>query len=162
LELFSQKAKFKERVKRLGIIRDAEDSSAAAAFQSVRAALDAAKMAVPTQLTGLEGSPVAVGVFILPNCNDSGMLETLCLQAIEEKEKAQPNAVLPCVDDFFACLDKRGRKPVNPLKARFAGFALGRDVIDPQLGRAAQQGTIPWDAKVFDHLNAFLRSITGP
>ena len=164
LELFTQKAAFKERVKRLGVVRDAESSSANSAFQSVQAALRDAQLPVPIRMKDLEGNPLSVGVFILPNCQDSGMLEGLCLAAVaesEQAEQAQLGALLPCVDEFFSCLEKRGRQPANPTKARFAGYALARDVIDPQLGRAAQKGAIPWNATAFVPLKEFLCTIAA-
>jgi len=161
LELFAQKAAFKEQVKRLGVIRDAESSNANSAFQSVQAALRDAQLPVPSRMQDLEGNPLSVGVFILPNCQDSGMLEGLCLAAVAESEQAQTGALLPCVDEFFACLENRGRQSANPTKARFAGYALARDIIDPQLGRAAQKGAIPWNAKSFGPLRAFLCAISG-
>src|SRR5438445_11874862 len=67
LEVFAQKAAFKERVTRLGVIRDAEQSSAGSAFQGVQAALQGAGLPVPNALTALEGTPLAVEIFILPN-----------------------------------------------------------------------------------------------
>jgi hypothetical protein len=161
LEIFTQKAAFKERVKRLGIIRDAEAASAASAFSSVQAALREAGLPTPLQLNCLEGSPLRVAVFILPNCKEAGMLEDLCLTAATEVEQGLSGAVLPCIDDFFACLEKRGKRPANPAKARFGGYALACDVVDPQLGRAAQQGAITWNAKAFEPLRAFLRLIAG-
>lgn len=161
LEIFTQKAAFKERVRRLGIIRDAESLDAGAAFQSVQSALRAVRLPVPARMPDLESGELSVGVFILPNCKEAGMLEGLCLQAASEVEAAQSDAVLPCVDEFFGCLNKRGFVPRNPAKAKFAGYALARDVIDPQLGRAAQKGAIPWNAKAFDPLKMFLRSIAG-
>ena len=161
LELFAQKAAFKERVKRLGVVRDAESSSASSAFQSVQAALRDAQLPVPSRMQDLEGNPLSVGVFILPNCQDSGMLEGLCLAAVAESEQAQTGVLLSCVDAFFSCLGQGGQQPANPTKARFAGYALARDVIDPQLGRAAQKGTIPWNATAFGPLKAFLCAIAG-
>jgi hypothetical protein len=161
LEIFTQKAAFKESVKRLGIIRDAESQPASSAFQSVQAALRGARLPVPNIVNKLEGTSLNTGVFILPNCQDAGMLEMLCLDAAAEKERSQANGILPCVDDFFACLDKQGRKPVNSAKSRFAGFALALDVIDPQLGRAAQKGAIPWEAKTFNSLKNFLQMVAG-
>lgn len=161
LELFTQKVAFKERVKRIGIVRDAEGSTALGAFQSVQAALRDAHLVEPSAMNQLEGNPLAVGVFILPNCQDAGMLESLCLSAVAEIETGQANGILPCVDEFFACLNKRGKKPGNPAKAQFAGYALACDVVDPQLGRAAQKGAIPWQAKSFDSLKAFVKSVAG-
>ena len=162
LEIFTHKPAFEEKVKRLGIIRDAESSPAAAAFQSTQSTLKAAGLTAPSRMNVLEGSQLAVSVFVLPNCQDAGMLETLCLEAAAESERGRPDAVFPCVNEFFACLGKSGRNPGNLAKARFAGYALARDVIDPQLGRAAQKGAIPWDVKAFEPLKAFLQSIAGP
>jgi len=123
--------------------------------------MQGAQLPVPGRMRDLEGNPLSVGVFILPNCQDSGMLEGLCLAAVAESEQAQIGAFLPCVDECFACLEQRGQRPANPTKARFAGYALARDVIDPQLGRAAQKGAIPWNAKSFGPLRAFLCAISG-
>jgi hypothetical protein len=157
LELFCTKAAFKETVRALGIVRDAEAKPAAAAFQSVQAALHASGHPVPASIGQVEGGDLRVGVFILPNCSDAGMLETLCLQAASENDEAE--AVFPCVDEFFACLSQQGKVPDNLTKAQFAGYALARDVLDPQLGRAAQQGAIPWEAPAFAPLKRFLNDL---
>lgn len=161
LEIFTQKAVFKQKVKRLGIIRDAENLPANSACQSVQAALQGAQLFAPGEMNELQGAPVSVGIFILPNCQDAGMLEGLCLGAAAEKEQGKADAILPCVEDFFSCLEKIGRKPGNPAKARFASVALAHDVIDPQLGRAAQMGVISWEAKAFEPLKLFLQKIAG-
>ena len=161
LELFTQKAAFKERVQRLGIGRDAEALSAESAFQAVQSALRGAALYVPGQIEILAGTPLGIAVFILPNCHDPGMLEELCLEAITEVERETPTAVMPCVYDFFACLSQRSLKPSNLAKARFAGYALARDVIDPQLGRAAQKGAIPWEAEAFRRLKEFLFAVAA-
>lgn len=161
LEIFTQKRAFKEKVQRVGIVRDAESSTADDAFKSVQAALRDAKLFAPGAMNVLEGNPLAVGVFVLPNCKDVGMLESLCLTAITEVEAKDLSPVLPCVDAFFACVEGKGKKAANPTKARFAGYALACDVIDPQLGGAAQRGAIPWQAGAFDLLKAFVRDVVG-
>jgi hypothetical protein len=38
---------------------------------------------------------------------------------------------------------------------------LARDVIDPQLGRAAQMNAIPWQAQAFRPLRQFIEQIAG-
>ncbi|MCB1127036.1 MAG: hypothetical protein KDM81_11100, partial [Verrucomicrobiae bacterium] len=159
LELFTQKSAFKERVRRLGIIRDAEAGSAQSAFQSVQSALRGASLPVPSIMREVAGNQLAVGVFVLPNCKDPGMLETLCLAAVEATPESE--SLLPCVDDFFACVREQRAKPANPTKARFAGYALAQDIVDPQLGRAAQKGAIPWHAKAFEQLRSFLTLLSG-
>ena len=160
LEIFTQKPGFKQKVKRLGIIRDAENNPADSAFQSVRASLRGALLPVPGEMNQLEGAPLSLAVFILPNCQDAGMLETLCLTSAKEVEQIRD--IFPCLDEFFGCLEKQGRKPGNPDKSRFAGLALACDVIDPQLGRAAQQGKIPWQTQAFEPLKLFLQRIARP
>lgn len=137
-------------------MQDAEQRPADAAFQSVQSVLSDAGLAVPERMGELSGEPLGVGVFILPNCRDAGMLEDLCLTAISEAEAAQTHGLMPCVQAFFTCLEQQGQVPGNPAKARFAAYALARNVIDPQLGRAAQKHAIPWTAKAFDPLKAFL------
>jgi|GEM_PF-2767654 len=172
LGLFCQKAAFRERVQRLGIIRDAEAKSASDALASVRSAIEGFNgenpsyaLPVPSHLgvaTGGQEARPQVSVFVLPDCSRAGMLETLCLEAVAETELASSTPVLPCVDEFFACLRRQGRRPNNDFKARMAGYLLAADVMDPQLGRAAQaSGVIPWDAKAFQPLRAFIRGIAG-
>jgi hypothetical protein len=161
LEIFASKAKFKETVKRVGIIRDAESKPAMSAFNSVQAALQEANLVPPATMKQMEGSPLGVGVFILPDCQKSGMLESLCLEAFVEKERDSKQQLIPCVDELFSCLSKQGQKPSNSTKARFAGCLLAYDVVDPQLGRGAQQGVIPWEASVWDELKGFLRQVAG-
>ncbi len=172
LNTFATRAEFRQRVERLGIIRDAEKDDASKGFGSVLSAIrgfneenPSFALPVPDELavvtSAQQGRP-QVGIFVLPDCQKPGMLETLCLAAVEEMERSAQTTLLPCVTGFFECLSKRGRKPANAVKAQFAGYALAADVIDPQLGRAAQKGAIPWQAKAFDPLKVFVRSIAGP
>lgn len=172
LGLFCQKAAFRERVKQVGIIRDAESKIATHAFASVRSAIEAFNtenprfaLPVPNQLGGatalVQGRP-QVSVFVLPDCGRSGMLETLCLEALTEREATATSKLMPCVDEFFACLNHQGRNPGNAFKARLAGYLLASDVIDPQLGLAAQMsGVIPWEARAFEPLRQFIHSVAG-
>jgi hypothetical protein len=170
LNNFATKPEFRQRVEQLGIIRDAESHGALIAFESVAGAIRAFNrenpsfaLPVPDQLAVMTppGERPQVGVFVLPDCKRPGMLETLCLDAIEEWERNASAKLLPCVNEFFICLGNQGKTPVNRPKAQFAAYALAADVIDPQLGRAAQMGAIPWKTRTFDPLKAFIRSIAG-
>lgn len=60
----------------VGIVRDAEDDPDAA-FQSVCSALQGAGLAVPRRPLTIEGSNPCVGVFLLPDGQYPGMIETL-------------------------------------------------------------------------------------
>jgi len=160
LEIFTQRAVFKEKVIKLGIVRDAEANAAVGAFQSVCSALSGAKILTPSVIGQFTQSPLCVGVFILPDCNQPGMLETLCLEAAAECEANSPTKLLPCVDEFFRCVATATAFD-NPTKARFAAYALARGVVDPQLGRAAQKRIIPCEAKIFGPLVEFLRQLAS-
>jgi hypothetical protein len=173
LNVLATKSEFRNQVTRLGIIRDAETEVGAKAFAEVASAINAFnkqnpqfKLPVPAAIntiTTVADSKVQVAVFVLPDCKQPGMLETLCLNAVEELERSgqAKEIVLLCVRDFFKCLEGQGRKPRNPAKADFAGYALAMDVIDPQLGRAAQKGAIPWHAATFDSLKNFVQTVAN-
>src|SRR4028118_420970 len=76
----------------LGITRDA-DNSAQSAFQSVCSSLNRASLPVPSRPGEIVGDSPQVSIMILPDGQNSGMLEDLFLTAIET------DPVLPCVDE---------------------------------------------------------------
>jgi len=78
----------------LAITRDA-DLDAAGAFASVRSALTHGGLAAPAASGQFAGSNPKVGVFILPDGTNAGMLEDLCLASV------QADPATPCVDTYF-------------------------------------------------------------
>jgi len=107
------------------------DNDPKAAFQSVRDALKFHKLPYP------------------------GKLETLCLESVRE------DPAMPCVDDYFQCLEKQDlTKPRNMHKARIHAFLASRKEPDKRLGEAAQADIWPFDSDVFDPLKNFLEQIS--
>jgi hypothetical protein len=144
------------RVTSLGIIRDAEAETAELAFESVCHSLRRAGLPVPTRpMTPTVGEERQVSVFILPDCANPGMLETLCLQAV------QADPVMTCVDDYFQCAESRGAViPTHWLpKARARVFLASRPRPHLLVGQAAHEGYWPWDNPAFDLLKQFLRAL---
>jgi hypothetical protein len=137
----------------LGIVRDAE-ANAAFAFQSVCGSLRQANLNVPQQpMATAEGSP-QVSVFILPDCVNSGMLETLCLQAVNN------DPAMPCVGGYFACLERQGIVPPdNKPKAQLHTFLASRPKPDLLLGQAAHAGYLQLDNPAFEQLKQFLHAL---
>jgi hypothetical protein len=136
---------FRTQVKSLGVVRDAE-SDAKTARQSVDDALAAAELA-----QGVETS-----VFILPDNNRPGMIETLCLDSVRDEP------VFACVEDFFECAKNHGIDPSSSPQAPKSyaqAFLALQDKIEPYPGRAAYHGYWPWDSPVFDELKEFLRAL---
>lgn len=142
-----------DKVTSIGIVRDAEEN-ADSAFDSVKDSLIRANLTAPATPKSIShGNPVT-SVFILPDCVQPGMLETLCLQSITT------NPSMTCVDGFFICLDgNQVLLPDNLDKARIQAFLASREKSGLLLGQAAHAGYLDWDDQAFDSLKQFLRSL---
>ena len=137
----------------LGIVRDA-DTDATRAFQSVRDALRNADLAVPGTPGQIAGVDLRVGVWVMPDGQGPGMLENLCLAAV------QNDPAMPCVDDYFMCLFHNSQnQPNNPAKARVHAWLASREVPDLRLGEAAAKGYWPWASAAFEPLKTFLQTL---
>ena len=137
----------------LGITRDA-DNSAQSAFQSVCNSLNRASLPVPSQPREIVGDNPQVSVMILPDSQNTGMLEDLCLAAVET------DPVLQCVDEYFDCVYRTvGREPNNQAKARVHAWLSSQIEPDKRLGEAAKAGYWPWNSPEFDSLKQFLQAL---
>ena len=140
-------------VESLGITRDADESSGTA-FQSVRDVLTSAGLNAPTEPNMQTRGKPRVSVFILPDCKNRGMLETLCLSAVAE------DAAMACVDAYFKCLEDIAKlPPKSPDKARAHAFLASRSKPELRVGEAAQAGHWQLDSPVFDPLKNFLLAL---
>jgi len=158
LRTFSRLPGFVEIVRSLGIVRDAEDQPALAAFESVCGSLGMANLPIPSQVGAISGEPFRTGVFILPNCVDTGMLENVCLESVANEGESKIK--LRCVDSFFECIEMQGLAlPKNLTKARTWAFLSSQDVSDPQVGRAAQKRIWLWDSAAFEPIKTFLQEL---
>jgi hypothetical protein len=137
----------------LGVVRDAE-TNATFAFESVCGGLQRANLSVPRQpMAFSEGSPKTF-VFILPDCVNPGMLETLCWQAVSH----EPAAL--CVEEYFACLERQHvTLPTNVPKARLHAFLASRPKSDLLLGQAAHAGYLQLQSPAFDQVKQFLQAL---
>ena len=140
-------------VQSLGIVRDAE-SDAPSAFRSVCSVLRTNRLTEPKRpMEVAEGRP-RTGVFILPDGENPGMLETLCLQAVSG------DPIIPCIDLYFHCAVDNGISlPDNMAKARVQAFLASRSKPGLLLGEATEKGYWPWDAPTFERVKEFLRAL---
>ncbi|HWG47267.1 MAG TPA: DUF3226 domain-containing protein [Gemmataceae bacterium] len=137
----------------LAITRDA-DTDPGGAFASVSAALANVGLAVPGSHGLLAGANPRVGVWILPEGRTAGMLEDLCMAAV------QTDLAVPCVDEFFQCVFRRAaRQPNNMAKARLHVWLASQTEPDKRLGEAAEKGYWPWNATTFQPLISFLQAL---
>lgn len=142
---------FETVVSSLGIIRDANENPNDA-FKSVCGALKKVNLDVPTKPLKLTKGRPQIIISIMPDFTECGMLEDLCLRAVEQ------NPAIICVNNYFECLKNQGLPlPKNISKAKMHVFLASRKEACKRLGEAAQAGYFPWSHSSFDHVKKFLR-----
>lgn len=137
----------------LGIVRDAE-GDANGAWQSVRSALENAKMPVPEHVGQRSVGKPSINVFILPGHNQPGMLETLLNQTFANAP------VDECIDTFFQCVEGISQKQIQrPDKARAHAYLATRPEPHVSVGVAAMKGYWNLAHSVFGPLRSFLTEL---
>lgn len=116
-------------------------------------ALRDASLPEPQQPGTLFGSNPQVAVFILPSPDRPGMLDTLCLDSVSG------DSAMPCVEDYINCLERVGRPPTNPTKARVYAFLASRSKPNLRLGEAAAAGIWALDSPAFAQLKDFVHAL---
>jgi len=148
----------------IGITRDADfpkssaDHAVNSAFKSICGTLRHAHIGLPVPTRPMEkatrpGKP-DVTIFIMPDCENDGMLEDLCLESLIDKIE------MGCVDDYVQSLqERRGYPtPIHKLpKARFNSWIASQDGPDLSLGIATQRRYLNFKHPAFDTLKEFVK-----
>lgn len=142
---------FHQKVRSLGIIRDAETQGAGSAKQSVQDIMRSVTLPLP----GHKGVP-RTSIYILPDNRSSGMLETLCLESVQD------DPAIACIERYMECLAEQQLTISNPAKARIQAFLASRQKFVAHLGEAAHKGYWPWGNAVFAELKQFLEKLIHP
>ena len=148
-----------DEITSLAVIHDA-DMDAQATFESVCSVLKNNDLNFPKEVSSfISGSP-NVGVFIIPDGQNSGMLESLCLSTVESKN------IIDCVDSFMCCIEKdvqersnKYKKPKNIHKAKCRAFLSAMEEDTPSLGIAAEKGYWNLDSDKLKPLLDFLKKL---
>ena len=144
---------FHQRVRSIGIVRDAE-RNAHSAFQSAQDSLRNAGLVVPAQPARRAGGSPSVSVFILPDNRNAGMLETLLCQTF------QGEPIGDCVEDFLRCARSAGDEDLrNPDKSRANAFLSTMPRPEVSVGVAARRSYWNLDHPAFSEIRAFLRTL---
>ncbi len=153
LRAFVKRSDF-SRVTRIGVVRDAEES-AKSAFDSVRGALRDARLPVPETPGRLGGVNPGVSVWILPDANTNGMLETLLWETI-------PDDVRRCIDQFLVCIENVNGERVHRLhKARATAYLATQRKPHVSVGDAAKRSYWDLDHDALDPVRGFLRELAA-
>jgi hypothetical protein len=145
------------KIKNIGFVRDAEKLEAKSAFDSICFILRKYALPCPTELCKLvEDNGKKVNVFIMPNNNDCGMLEDLCIAAIKDTD------VFTCVECFIKCYETKIEKDkYNSAKAKILAYLSTQTPIVNALGLAAKQSVWDFTKPCFDDIKRFLIELFG-
>jgi hypothetical protein len=142
-----------DRVDSLGVVRDAETNSAGA-LQSVRSALRSVGLPVPAKAGEVAYGHPSTSIFIFPDGDALGMLETLCLQAVAGSRN------MICVDEFLQCLNSKGIAIANPDKAKLHAYLSSCQEPGLLVGQAAARGYLfTDDSVVYADLRSFITAL---
>ena len=154
------------QVERLGFIRDAEDD-AVSAFQSIKDIIIEANtknsfnILVPKKPHEIEQNKTnSVGIFIMPDNTNPGMLEDLCLKSIESTSEYKcVGCFIKCFYDDFTENDKlEFKKSKASVLAFLATRAIGQDHPNA-LGIAALKKIWNFDNQCFNNLREFISQL---
>jgi hypothetical protein len=139
----------------IGIIRDA-DQNPKGAFRSVQGALRRLRLPCPSSPSDFTANVPSVGVFISPDAQSTGSLETLCWNSIRNTIQAT------CVDQFVQCLrDNNALESSNEWKTRTHAFLASKQNPVARVGEGALAKYWEFDSPAFNGLRAFLRRLAG-
>jgi hypothetical protein len=141
-----------EKIKNIGFVRDAEKDTANAAFQSICSVLSKYEFPCPTELCkAIEKNSKKVNIFIMPNNNDCGMLEDLCIASIKN------TGIFNCIESFIRCYENNIDKDKhNKAKAIILAYLSAQVPIVNSLGIAAQQRRVDFSHPCFNEIKNFL------
>lgn len=144
---------FRDEVKSLGIVRDADDD-AATAFDAVCDALSASGLPAPANQLDKVHDELGVAILIVPYGETSGALEDVCLASVAD------DPAMACVDEYIDCLLNAVSVPPNNLaKSRLQAFLSSRREPGMLLGAAARANYWNFDHPSFNPLKDLLRML---
>jgi hypothetical protein len=146
------------KINKLAFIRDAEDKKADSGFLSICDALKSLEVPQPNSIdTVFNQNNKKVGIFIMPNNLNEGMLENLCLESISS------DPIEKCINDFINCsaeyLDSSNHLKYNEPKSRVQIYLASKTPIVNSLGLGAQKGYWNFKHQCFTKISDFLRNV---
>jgi hypothetical protein len=140
---------FNSKVKKMAIIRDAEDN-AENAFQSIKNILIKENITPPEKPNQFSIGKPNVGIFIMPGDFENGMLEDLCLRTVKD------HPAVKCVDVFIECVSKLENPPRNIAKSKAQAFLAAMPDIVSSVGLGAEKRYWDFSSDELKKLKNFL------
>ena len=139
----------------IGVVRDADDD-AAGAFRSVCDHIRNVGYEPPVVHGGFSNATPSIGVFIVPNGEEPGAIETLCRRSKEGNEVAR------CVDEYLNCLDgNEAMQSTNEDKSFAHAYLAAMEDPVARVGEGAKQGVWDFECAAFGELSDFVRELAA-
>lgn len=139
----------------IGIVRDA-DTGAADSFKSVCDSVRQAGYAPPAAHAGFSDTSPSIGIFIVPDGNEPGAIETICRRSVQDENAAK------CVEAYIECLETHNALKSNVPDKTFAHAYLAA-TSDPvaRVGEGALQGVWNFQSSAFGGLRQFIHDLAS-
>lgn len=119
------------------IITQDADNSPDDTFDSVKNIVDTCGLPVPDAPFTIESGDPSVSIFIFPDGERKGSVETICVESVVD----QKEDVFSCVDDFLSCLENsEDGLPGKKEKARAHSYLVSTSDPESSVGFSAKQG----------------------
>lgn len=142
---------FQDDVFALGILRDADDNSANQ-LRSVKDALRAVNLPVPTRPLQVAGANPKTLILIVPHEEATGAIEDVCMASVES------DVAIGCVEEYMDCVREKVEISPNQLaKAKVQTFLASRRRPGLRLGEAAEAEHWNFNHSSFDPLKELLQ-----
>ena len=146
----------KKKITRIGFVRDADENPAQSAFQSICHFLKENSFPVPQRLSDITQGDLRCGIFIMPDNESRGMLESLCLESI------QSLPIAPSIDRYLDAVKENSAEMYDKLnlpKSKVLTYLAGRYPDSGNVGLGAQQGHFNFRHECFNPVKNFLNRL---
>lgn len=151
-----------DELESIAFVCDADNKSAARSFSSLCRIIKNVtteepsfhgNIVLPSRMGEFsEGNP-KIGIYVMPNNSDCGMLETLCLENVRD------DPAMECVNEFIKCALLLDEKPKNIQKAKVQTFLASKEEIANRLGLGALKRYWKFESPAWNKLKTFISSL---
>jgi hypothetical protein len=141
-------------VEAIAVVRDA-DGNCRSAFASVKGILKENGLLPPEKPGEFSQGNPKVGVFIMPDNKNSGMLEDLCLETVKDEKGME------CVNRFIDCANQLENPPKDKdiAKVKVQGFLAIKPGVFDMVGLGAKKNYWDFDSAALEPLKNFLSEL---
>lgn len=143
---------FKECIKAVGVMRDAEDN-ANSATSSVREAFESVGIEAPASAGEIRRGAPACGFYLFPDNANPGCLENACLNAYGNPEDVQ------CAKAFLDCAERGDKSPNWQAKTLVHALIAIGDKPELTLGDSAKTGLWNPQSHGLVRIKSFLQNL---